>query len=37
MEEQLGEITRQLRSLRDAMPGAEAPQPREQERLKVES
>ncbi len=37
MEEQLGEITRQLRSLRDAIPGAQAPQPREQERLKVES
>ena len=37
LEEQLDEITRQLGSLRDALPGAEAPQPREQERLKVES
>src|SRR5687767_2228004 len=37
IEEQLGEITRAIGSLRDAMPGAEAPHPREQERLKVES
>jgi chromosome segregation ATPase len=37
IEEQLGEITRQLGALRDAMPGAEPPHPREQERLKVES
>ena len=37
MEEQLGAITRQLASLRDALPDAASPQPREQERLKVES
>jgi chromosome segregation ATPase len=33
IEEQLAEITRQLSGLRDALPGAEAPVPREQERL----
>jgi chromosome segregation ATPase len=37
MEEQLAEITRQLASLRDALPDAASPLPREQERLKVES
>ena len=37
IEEQLGEITRAIGSLRDAMPGTEAPHPRGQERLKVES
>ena len=37
IEEQLGEITRAIGTLRDAMPGTEAPHPREQERLKVES
>ena len=37
IEEQLGEITRAIGSLRDAMPGTKAPHPREQERLKVES
>ena len=37
IEEQLGEITRAIGTLRDAMPGAEAPHPREQERLNVES
>ena len=37
IEEQLGEITRQISTLRDALPGSEAPHPREQERLKVES
>ena len=36
IEEQLGEITRAIGTLREAMPGAEAPHPREQERLKVE-
>jgi chromosome segregation ATPase len=35
IEEQLGEITRQLGTLRDSLPGAEAPVPREQERLRV--
>jgi chromosome segregation ATPase len=37
IEEQLGEVTRAIGFLRDAMPGAEAPHPRGQERLKVES
>jgi predicted nucleic acid-binding Zn-ribbon protein len=37
IEEQLGEITRAIGSVREAMPGAEAPHPRGQERLKVES
>ena len=37
VDERLGEITRQMGTLRDALPGAEAPHPREQERLKVES
>jgi hypothetical protein len=37
MEEQLAEITKQLGALRDALPDAASPQPREQERLKVES
>ena len=37
IEEQLGEITRAIGALREAMPGAEAPHPRGQERLKVES
>ena len=36
IEEQLGEITRAIGTLRDAMPGTEAPHPREQERLRVE-
>ena len=35
IEEQLTEVTRALGSLRDALPDAEAPVPREQERLKV--
>jgi chromosome segregation ATPase len=35
IEEQLGEITKQLALLRDDLPGSEAPVPREQERLKV--
>lgn len=33
IEEQLAAITRQLAALADALPGAEAPVPREQERL----
>jgi predicted nucleic acid-binding Zn-ribbon protein len=36
VEEQLAEITRAIAGLRDALPGAEAPHPREQERLRVE-
>jgi chromosome segregation ATPase len=36
IEEQLGEIAKQLVALQDALPGAEAPVPREQERLKVQ-
>ena len=35
IEERLGEVSRQLGALRDALPGAEAPLPREQERLRV--
>jgi chromosome segregation ATPase len=35
IEEQLAEVTRQLTALRDSLPGAEAPVPREQERLRV--
>ena len=36
IEQQLGEISKQLGALADAMPGSEAPVPREQERLKVQ-
>src|SRR3954454_2484134 len=35
IEEQLGGLARQLGELRDALPGTEAPVPREQERLSV--
>ena len=35
IEEQLAEMTRQLTALRDSLPGAEAPVPREQERMRV--
>ena len=35
IEEQLAALTKQLTALGDALPGAEAPVPREQERLKV--
>ncbi len=35
IEEQLGEITRQLASLREALPVGDAPLPREQERMRV--
>src|SRR4051812_45934292 len=37
IEEQLSQVSRQLGALRDALPGAQAPLPREQGRLKVES
>ena len=36
IEEQLAEITRQLGTLREALPGSAAPHPREQERLSVD-
>ena len=36
IEQQLGEIGKQLAVLADAVPGTEAPVPREQERLKVQ-
>ena len=36
IEQQLGEIGKQLGALADALPGSEAPVPREQERLKVQ-
>ena len=35
IEEQLEGVTRQLAAIAEALPGAEAPQPRGQERLKV--
>ena len=35
IEEQLGALARQLGQLTEALPGAEAPVPREQERMKV--
>ena len=35
IEERLGEITRQLASLREALPVGDTPPPREQERMKV--
>jgi predicted nucleic acid-binding Zn-ribbon protein len=36
LEEQLGALTREVHALRGELPGAPAPLPREQERLKVE-
>jgi chromosome segregation ATPase len=35
IEERLGELSKQLAALREALPGSEAPVPREQERLEV--
>jgi chromosome segregation ATPase len=37
IEEQLATLTRQLGQIRDALPGAAAPLPREQERMSVET
>jgi chromosome segregation ATPase len=36
IEEQLGGLTRELQSLREALPGGSAPMPTSQERLSVE-